>query len=255
MNRYKNVILILSLCVLLTGFVKAEDASDSNDEAVTIALTKFDVNETTLELGWKITNNTDHDIWICKGFCSDTTSNTCPEYYMAEDDETLMIRRRLDLPSYGIWSIEPSCSYIRLRRGEKRSESLLLNIPVDVFCSGVFDGYRTDADHASRLVMEIGYYDEHLPGLIRGIINMAEKFDGVGRGAGWRDNEIACRYFPGLIVNEYLGDPSGFDFISRSEAYGLDTNEQIIVSYTYQALKGEKILRLEINDFFIPVIY
>jgi hypothetical protein len=250
MNSYENIILALSLCVLLTGFTKADDP---NEQAVTIALTKFDVNESRLELQWNIKNNSDHDVWICSNFFDFDPPDfyALPESYIAKDKKTLMIRRRLDVPSYTIWTMAPYCRYTRFRPGENRSESLLLHVPI--LSNDVFGGDFSDGGYASRLVLEIGYYDENLPELILDIIKIAEKTDNEGRGAGWRDNEIARRYFPGLIVNDYLGDSNGLNIIGYSELYGFDTEEEILVTYTFQALSGEKVLRLEINGVHIPM--
>ena len=255
MSGYKRLILALGLCVLLTGFTKAQDANDPNEQAVTIVLTGFDVNEVTLELQWNIKNNSDHDVWICSDLLDfdPPDLNSLPEHYIAEDKKTLMIRRRLDVPSYTIWTEKPSCRYTRFRPGENRLESLSLNVPIyplDDFGSGFSGG-----GYASRLVLEIGYYDENLPELILDIIEIAEQFDSEGIGTDRRSRDIIHRYFPGLRVNKYLGDTSGINFINYSELYGFDTEEEIIVTYTFQALSGEKVLRLEINGVHIPMVH
>ena len=57
---------ILMICTLLTQSIQAEDVNDldiSQESAVNIELTKLDVNDTTLELSYKIKNNTDHDVF------------------------------------------------------------------------------------------------------------------------------------------------------------------------------------------------
>ena len=68
MYRIVSLILTLTLCIFFPRFAQAESGDDPNnmeEKVVTIELTKLDVNETTLELSYKIKNNTDHDVWIC----------------------------------------------------------------------------------------------------------------------------------------------------------------------------------------------
>jgi len=119
MNRNKILILTLVLCVLIGGYPKAEyrqdnsDLPDQNDvETVMIALTHLDVNDQTpdvndqtLELRYRIVNRSADDIWVC----SDVSlfHQYQQEVYMEKDDETLMIRKRFDVPTDIFWVFQP----------------------------------------------------------------------------------------------------------------------------------------------------
>jgi len=248
MSGYKRLILALGLCVLLTGFTKAEDIDDSNEQAVTIVLTGFDVNESKLELQWDTKNNSDHDVWIC---ISLDPFEIRSEVYMEEDDKTLTIRRRFDVPYYRTMPYLYYAKYNRLNPGENLKESL--SLPIPVFQRDFFVGTLPRSGYAKRLVLEIGYYDENLPELILSIIEVAEKLSSEDVDVHGDDANITYRYFPGLVVSSLIGGLSGFN--SLDEDFSVDPNEQICVPYTFQALSGEKVLRLEINGVHIPVAH
>jgi hypothetical protein len=247
MNRYKTLILALVLCVLMTGFTKADDP---NEQAVTIVLTGFDMNESRLELQWNIKNDSDHDIWVCDDI-KIHNNEINSEIFMNEDNKTLMIRRRFDVPYYCTMSSLYYAKYTRLRPGEKRPESLSLPIPVYHF--DLFVGMLSRAEYAKRLVLEIGYYNEDLPELILNIIEVAEKLNSEDVDIHSDDAKITYRYFPGLVVSSLIGGLSGFN--SLDEDFSVDPNEQICVPYTFQALTGEQVLRLEINGVHIPMVH
>ena len=98
------------------------------------------------------------------------------------------------------------------------------------------------AQPARRLALEIGYYDEDLPALIHNIFAVAEK-----SGLTIRDvpANILNTYFRGLMVRGALG---GFDLVNK-DPYGQGF---VYIDYSYQALTGEKILRVDVNDVSIP---
>jgi len=168
-----------------------EDVSDQNDvDSIIIALTRLDVNdlildvndqipdvnnqpldpngetlnivETTLELRWKIKNNSDQDVWVCDsvGFIEDEF-----EVFL-EDDQTLLIRRRLDvltLPTFYIW---PEGQYVRLRAGEKMVKSLSITLPVHNHWIFWPRAGEQGVMYARRLVLEIGYHTKDLAQII-----------------------------------------------------------------------------------------
>jgi hypothetical protein len=246
MSGYKSLILALSLCVLLTGFTKTVNADHPDEQAVTIELTKFDVNESTLELQWNIKNNSDHDVWICDSL--NLSDKRSIEVFMDRDGWTLLIRRRFDVPAHVLWPAPPYGRYTRLSPDERKSEYLSLTIPIPTDLH-VFTGKLSDAESARRLVLEIGYYDENLPELVLRIIEVAEKLNS-GNSDIYRDNlDIIDRYFNGLIVNSFAHGSSGFNSINDD----FDLNEQVAIPYTFQALEGEQIAKLEINSVHIPM--
>jgi hypothetical protein len=95
----KHILYIVMMMVFLSStFQKATfgdvSANEQNSD-VSIIITKFQVNDQALELGLKIINDTDHDIWICDSVNTDGVRDF--EVFMAEDNQTLVVRRRFDL--------------------------------------------------------------------------------------------------------------------------------------------------------------
>jgi len=127
MKKYISLFMALPLCFLLFRYTLAESADGLNtdeDGIVNVVLIKLDVNDQTLEVDLKIINNTDHDIWICNGYdCSDSTCYF--DRYMAEDDRTLILRRRYNLSSEGliVERFPSSFRYLRLSPGQEKVES------------------------------------------------------------------------------------------------------------------------------------
>jgi len=212
------------------------DPNNNEEKVVTVELTKLDVNDTNLELQYKIKNGTDHDVWICDNV--NTIANPF-EVFLAKDAQTLVIRKRLDVPSSHIWHAQPGSWYVRLRPGEELPQSLSLNLPVQssfVFASA---GRTRVTQNARCLTLEIGFYDEDLPALIRSILQEADKFSGTFDA----DSAIKKEYFRGLWVRGSLG------FIGLEEAYN---KGRFMILYSYQALTGEKVLRIKIDGVSIP---
>ena len=196
MNRY-ILFIALMVGVLLVMFPQSsygqdgEDVTDQNDvDSVLIALTRLDVNdlivdvneqipdvneqlpdpnsetfntaEPTLELRWKIKNNFDQDVWICDsvGWVEDEF-----EVYL-EDDQTLLIRRRLDVLSLVVYYIWPEGQYVRLRAGEEMVKSLSITLPVHNNWMFIPKLEKQGVVYARRLVVEIGYHTKDLAQII-----------------------------------------------------------------------------------------
>jgi hypothetical protein len=251
MNRSMSSILIVTLCILLVRCPKAEcgqdrgDLADQNDvDAVMMTLTKLDVNDTTLELRYKIKNNADHDVWICDDVHAYFASLDF-EVYLSEDEQTLLIRRRHDVPTDVVWGQCPYGRYVLLRSGQERTESLSLDVPVHpcrLFASG-----EAASDHARRLVLEIGFYNEDLPGMIREIIEMAEKLNCARLEQGEYTTAFFLRYFKGIWIERIFGGLSGFEDFTYKKG-----SEEINIPYTWQNFKGEQVLRIEVDGVHIP---
>ena len=248
MYRIASLILTLTLCVFLPRFAQAESGDDPNnvnEKVVTIALTKFDVNDTALELGYKVTNNTDHDVWIC-----DSLSPGYPsyyEYFLDEDGKTLMLRRRFDIPIREElrMSYPPLTSqYVRLRSGQEKNESVSLVVPIR--SDRISTGECVNAEYARRLALEIGFYDEDLPGLILKIVELAEKLN-CDLDVGLPEfREIRERFFGGRMIAQAFKHVLGF---SESVTSGGD---KIKIPYMGQVLNGEQVLRIEVDGVHIP---
>ncbi len=183
MYKPKILILTLILCALISGYPRAQygqdegDLPDQNDvDPIVIALTHLDVNDLildgndqpldvndqTLDLRWKINNNSDQDIWVCDGvgWIEDEF-----EVYM-EDDQTLLIRKRLDVPTMILYYIDPTGQYSRLRAGEERVKSLSINMPVHHHWIFIPRLEKQGVMYARRLVVEIGYHTKDLPRMV-----------------------------------------------------------------------------------------
>ena len=182
MNRLRTLILTLSLILTLTLWillVKCPEAAhgqgegdlpDQNDvDSIVIALTHLDVNDQTpdvndqtLELCYKVKNGSDQDIWVCDGvgWVEDEF-----EVYL-EEDQTLLIRKRLDVPTFIVYYIWPEGQYSRLRAGDERAKSLSINLPVHHHWMFMPRLEKQGVIYARRLVVEIGYHTKDLAQII-----------------------------------------------------------------------------------------
>lgn len=231
--------------------------NETESNSATMALTKLDVNEPIitprvnnqrLELSWKIRNNTDHDVWIL-------VSQT-PEYayvydvFLDADAKTLVLRRRFNLPEGQGWEHLPRARYVRLRPDQEITESVSLALPVKP--RTVFNRLLGNAEFAKRLAVEIGYYDEDLPGLILQIVDMAEQLNcDIGLDSPIHDPydmEVRRRFFGGVFVARFFYLES-FEYFRNSVTSGGD---EVFIPYMWQTLEGEKILRIEVDNVSIP---
>ncbi len=249
------ITIALTLSVSLAGRTQAQDADalpPVEDGTVKIMLTRFDVNDTSLELSWRIRNDTDHDVWICDRVIP--PDSTGAESLAGEDGKTHLLRRRLDLPQQPgvLWEHLPRGWYVRLRPGEEKADSYSLAVSIQPSLV-MFGPYYAHGDHAKRLALEIGYYDEDLPGLILKIVDFAEELGcDVGPYSplyGSADSTgFLQRFFAGLVV------ASGFNLDSWAYFRNSVTSggDEIILPYMWQALNGEKVLRVTVDPVAIP---
>jgi hypothetical protein len=248
MKIFGRLLTVLIICSLLTQGSLAVDANDldaGQESDVSIELTRFDVNDTNLELGWKIINNTNDEVWVCDNSSSFIESGF--ESFLAADSQTLIIRRRLDVPHGGIWRVSPAGTYVRLRPGEILPESLVFDLPVQSRTVYASHGWTEVAEFAGRIALEIGFYDQDLPALIRSILQEAEKYSGSSSSFN-NGFDIKEDYFRGLLVRDFLGPLEVFDAI-YPDFYG---EGKVLIPYSYQALTGEKVLQLLIDNISIP---
>jgi hypothetical protein len=239
MDAARRILKVLAICCLcnMASHAQPADPADGLDASkgltVTIELMKLEVTDSSLGLTYAIRNGSDHDVWVC------TDVSSVPfEVYLTNDGQTLLIRKRLDVPTTVVWHRPPPAgTYRRLSPGTARAESLLLDLPVaqkTVYASPTAaEPFQT----VRHLTLEIGYYDEDLPALVRSIFDMAEKFN---LESGTPDPNMERTYFRGLAVRRALAsygtindDPDGTGYVR--------------IDYSYQALTGEKVLRMEIS--------
>jgi len=214
---------------------------NEQNDAVTMTITKLQVKDQNLELSWKIVNHSDHDVWICGDVSVFTKLDF--EVYLSEDEQSLLIRRRLDVPTAWVWTQCPYGRYVLLRSGQERTESLSLDVPVESRC--LFASGLTTSDHARRLVLEIGFYNEDLIKLIRDILEMAEKLNCARLEYRECSTAFFIRYFKGIWMAHWLF--GGFEEYTYKEGM-----EDMEIPYTWQKFNGEQVLRIEVNGVHIP---
>jgi hypothetical protein len=160
------VLLVRGLSMDLPGMEPGTSAVQAAAEAAPVlALTTLDVNDQTLRLRYKITNRSDHDIWVCEGV--DTTGKPDPngsEVYLDDDARSLVIAKRIEAPMQVYYVRPPDIEgrYVCLAPGQERIQSLALAIPVKP--RTLFTARGPDIEYATRLLVKIGAYDEYPPG-------------------------------------------------------------------------------------------
>jgi len=126
---------------------------------VTITSVKLEVTGRALECHYRITNRSSHDLWLCESM---SRGGTNFEAFMRPDQKTLFIRRRLGVPMEG-FGAPPTGRYVVLRSGKRRNEVLSLTLPVRWRKVLVGGAPPRPLEHATRLVLEVGYHDHDLP--------------------------------------------------------------------------------------------
>jgi hypothetical protein len=240
MYRAIIMIVVLSMCILPAIQAQAESDSSAavNNKVAppTIAITSVDVNDTILKLSYDIRNDSGNDVWILVGFGKTGVS---AEAFMDKDDRTVLIRRRLDVAFGGGGEIAYG-RYVLLRAGQTQREAITLATPVNPEYGFVDRPLRQarGLEYATRLAIEIGYYVGDLPGMIRDILEQADK---IGSKPKNHDDNIIGYYFRGSLY-----------FNKLSEALLRQRDEEVLLPYTYQWFKAEKVLRTMVDDLRIP---
>lgn len=240
MAKSTFIITVLSLGILLTPRAQAQPETNSGTrkkaDVPEIVVTNLDISDKNLNLRYEIRNNSEQDIWICE-FIS---RHMVFERYLAEDGHTLMLRRRLSVPM-NVRRNQAIGRYLRLRSGKNRTESLLLPLPVNFRTE--FAGWQRlpDLVYSKRLVIEIGYYVGDLPGMIFSTLEQAENSD--------TSPYVRPIRRAGRTVRDWLRGSSTFNEINEISK---DRDEQVIIPWMNQALKGEQVLRIVINNLRVP---
>jgi hypothetical protein len=208
-------------------------SADEQNSDASLIITKFHVNDKTLGLSCKIRNDSEEDIWVCKGIDVFGGPGSY-EVRITEDGQTLIVRRRFEALE-GFWYIPPESRYVRLRPGETRIESSTLTLPVETIYN--FSGKE---DYATRLVVEIGYYPYDLPGLIRDILDVAEKMDWQRLYQIEYDHRIVEQYFTGLRIAQWFG--------GSIQIFG----DEIRIPWMGETRLGEQVIRATVNGVAIP---
>ncbi len=247
MDAAGRLLKVLAVCCLCNLASHAQPAGPGNGPdpskgpGVAMEITELAVNDSTLTLSYNIINGTGRDAWVC----SSSSSSQPFEVFLTSDKQTLLIRKRLDVPSTAMWRMGlPAGTYVRIVPGASLADSVRIAVPVSPrFLYAGPDVDTTEfAQPVRHLAVEIGYYDADLPAIIRSIIAVAEK-------SGLTIWDIPPgsldTYFKGFRLRAVLGD---FDSVNK-DPYG---QGRVSIRYSGQALTDEKVLRVDINDVSIP---
>ena len=226
--------IALLLCILVEAQVQGKrDVSIAEQEVggVKLTLSELNVEGDNLSLSYEIKNGSNHDIWLCTAIDWVYDFEVCP----AEKGEILTIRRRLDVPTTSMPYGPPSGTYVRLRRGRARTESLQLPLPVrnpPVFCSVESPLHNTI--YASKLALEIGFYDYDVATMVLDMLDKAERVHRPVRDTG---------------ILFWLGGPLVF---TTSNERVRDRDQEVRLSYNKQSVKAEQVLRVVADEVKIP---
>jgi len=162
MNKQTIITAVLSLYILLSIGTQAK--SDDNPDTPTISVTKLDINDESLNLVYEIRNDSEDDVWIIVGWCqlSDSTFGMGVGVKISEDGRTLIISARFNR-SYSGGGIAPDYGrFVRLRPGDSQTESIFMRLPAHPASqSGHVGQQEQGIKHATRLAIELGYYQDN----------------------------------------------------------------------------------------------
>jgi hypothetical protein len=233
-------------------FGEDEDIADQNDVGpVKIELTHLDVNDTNLEVGFKIINNTDHDVWICNGYEYPDGDICYFGRFMDKDNKTLVLRRRYNLTLTWLErnAVPRNFRYLRLSPGQAKAESHSFNLPVTPL-SIFLPSTQGNAESAQRMAIEIGFYDEDLRALILDVVDMAERigYDDSAISSLWQSGPLTYydRFFGGFGITTSFKNTSYFRDSVTSDG------DEILMPPMQQSLNGEQVLRIEVDNVSIP---
>jgi hypothetical protein len=133
-----------------------------------------------------------------------------------------------------------------LGSGGEKAESVSFALPVEPYRMSA--GQVGNAEYAERLALEIGFYDEDLPGLILEIVELAEHLN-CDLLVGLGDNvELGARFFGGRQIAQYFNHIIGFGPNVRSA----DAEGEMWMLHLGEIRMGEKVLRIEVDGVSIP---
>ena len=238
MNTQTLLNVAMLFCILPTIQIQAKP--DDNSGNPTISITKLDLTDKTLELSWEIRNDSGQDAWILAGL-SKAGNNIAT--FMDEDDRTLMMRRRLDVPARPERASFPRCfgRYVRLCAGQVLTESVSTAIPVHRQPGlGIGGRKKSGLEYAKRLAIEIGYYTGDLPDMIRRLI---EKDEG---------NPLTKPFGDQYYTNTISGWFDGLLGFNRMNELVRSRDDEVLVLFNNQAFTGEQVLRVVVDNLSIP---
>ncbi len=94
MNARMHLVTLIR-CLVVGSAVCASNVANNNASTPTITITKLNINDTKLELCYEIKNNSQQEIWICDSVSEEYNF----EVFLDEDGQTLIVRKRLEVPT------------------------------------------------------------------------------------------------------------------------------------------------------------
>jgi hypothetical protein len=238
MGKYIKILFVsLFVCIELT--VQSVSQAKTNIEVektgdLAIVINEQKLSETIFMIDYEIRNNCSTDVWICASV--DESFGDDFETYKYNDTQTLVVRRRLDVPTFVMWDANPYGKYVRLRPGERRAESVSLLLPVQFRRVYMASQGKKEIEYIIHVAIEIGYYVGDLPKMFINMLSEMEKTD--------IDKFVSFKMLYGDVLSfNYMNEL----LIKRRE-------DEVLIPYTRQEFKGEDILRAVIDDIKIPYI-
>jgi len=166
-NILSIVTSLISFLMLMQTPTQANNDSNINNNtaALTITVTSIDINDEALNLVYEIRNDSEDDAWILVGWYqfSDNTFGMAVGLRIAEDGHTLTIWARFNKPSSGGGVAPLYGRFVRLRPGDSQTESIFIRLPAcPASQSGHVGQQEQGIKHATRLAIELGYYQDNL---------------------------------------------------------------------------------------------
>jgi len=239
MFEYKITTIALLLFILMQN---TDNSYSENAKVPRIIVNNLDINDERVHLCYEIKNNTKYDIWTYEGIGK---YDIGAEVFMEQDNQTLLIRSRLDIPT------EPTIStpsfdgrYIRLAPGLSLSESVSLPVPIRPYYG--FLGWSEESGilYAKHLTLEIGYYVGDLREIIRSRLKK-EKMSN-------QRISSTTPYDPNKLINHFAG--KGVLIFNEMNEGLRSRKEEVLIPYTDRLFKGEQSLRITIDDLNIPYV-
>jgi hypothetical protein len=165
MNKQTVITATLLICIFLPTSTQAK--SEDKIKVPTISVTKLDITEEALNLTYDIRNDSEDDAWILVGGyqLSDNTFGMGIGLKISKDRHTLIISSRFNRPHSGGGIAPVYGRFVRLCPGDSQTESIFLRLPAcPASLSGNVGQQEQGIKHATRLAIEVGYFQDNLFG-------------------------------------------------------------------------------------------